>query len=214
MTTLMTFGDSVTWYDQKRFLPVTNSPGEPVIGYQSYLRRDLGLTVINGGVSGETTAEICRRALAFDYAGVDAVTFFCGINDFNKYYPDGIGTVLPRGTVQEADTFCGALQMAIEDAQRRTSGLRIGLIAPYPVQRRGEYLPPVYSEQLRAIATLYDLPLLDLYALAPIDAHNPRDFVDNPDRVTFAFHPTNDGYAKLATVITPFVRTLLTSALQ
>lgn len=209
MTTLVTFGDSVTWYDQQQFLPVTYVAGERVVGYQSYLRQDLGLSVINAGVSGETTAEICARALAFDYSTVDAATFLCGINDFNKDYPENIGRVVPTGTVAEANTFCGALQTAIEDAKRRAPQVKLGLIAPFPVARRGEFMPAVYRDCLQDIASQYGVPLLDLYALAPIDAHDPRDFADNPDRVTFYFHPNNGGYAKLAMVVTPFVQKII-----
>ncbi|MHC5268731.1 SGNH/GDSL hydrolase family protein [Enterococcus sp. LJL98] len=202
------FGDSVTWYDQKQFLAFTRQPNQKCQGYQTHLEQELEIKIENQGISGNTVQDVCQRSLNFDYAHYQGVSFFVGINNFNKMSTSTFGQIEEKGHPFDASTFCGAYQTMIEDVLNRAPHVQILLIIPYKVfkQTHGE-LPAIYSQTIRQIAQLYGLPFCDLYTHSPIDPLDvPQDFVDDFNLVHYYFHLNNEGYKKIATLLIPFFK--------
>lgn len=205
----VTFGDSVTWYDQKNFLPFTNKPNQLCVGYQSHLTEKLNWKITNQGISGDTTQDVFIRSSTFDYSTYDGVSFLVGINNFNKSTLKQFGQVQGIGTLFNTDTFCGAYQQMIEDIIQKFPHLQIILISPYRVFKQGfGELPPIYSETIKEIAEVYQLPFCDLYYDSPIcPTTHPEDFVDDFKVVQYYFHLNNQGYEKISEVLVPFFKT-------
>ena len=88
---IVTFGDSITWYDHQLFVDKTTMPNTRAIGYQTYLRSAFGCEVNNQGISGQNTKQIGTRSKAFDYSDYSLATFFAGVNDFGQ--SRAVGTV-------------------------------------------------------------------------------------------------------------------------
>ena len=46
----VTFGDSVTWYNQQPYLPITKEPEKICNGYQVHLEENLPIKIENQGI--------------------------------------------------------------------------------------------------------------------------------------------------------------------
>lgn len=207
---IVTFGDSVTWYDQQFFVANTTDAGSRVVGYQSYLRTAFGCEVNNQGLSSENTKNILARSKAFDYTGYSLVTFLTSINDFGQSRQ--LGTVAPIGSSFDESTFCGAYQAMIEDVINRFPTLKIGIIIPYKVWNNnlGGMMPRTFAEKTIEIAQLYSLPYLNLYDESQINELNKDElFVDDTNKVPYQYHLNNTGYQIISQYITSFVNKII-----
>lgn len=202
----VTFGDSVTWYDGQQYLDFTKAPKTKCIGYQHYLDTYLNIKISNQGASGNTTQDIYQRSKLFDYTNYDGVSFFMGINNFNKGNDNDFGEIKPVGSIFDVQTFCGAYQATIEDVIQRYSNKKIFLIAPYKVLKKERGLLPInYSHTIERIAQIYKLPLCNLYSDSDIDPIlYPNDFVDDYNTVQYLYHVNNIGYKKISNILVPF----------
>ena len=218
---IVTFGDSITWYDGHAFQSSHIQSGTIAKGYQSYMREKLGAVVDNQGYDGAHSKLIVESKVKgyTDYSGVDAVTFTCGANDHRLGFP--LGVLQSVGTTHDTNTFTGAIQDGIEYMLTQKPDLKIYLITPIKGwftaevgnRYKGENIISLdYVNRLKEIADFYSLPILDWYHLSGINDLNyrvngqPYYIGDNPAVWTaYQLHPTNDGYGRMANVLIPFL---------
>lgn len=207
---IVTFGDSITWYDHQLFVDKTTMPNTRAIGYQTYLRSAFGCEVNNQGISGQNTKQIGTRSKAFDYSDYSLATFFAGVNDFGQ--SRAVGTVQAIGSSFDENTYCGAYQSMLEDVLKRFPTLRIGIIIPYKVwnTQLGGLMPREFTDKLVEIAKLYSIPYLNLYDEAQINEVN-KDvlFVDDTSQVPYQYHLNNEGYRMISSYIVSFVNQII-----
>ncbi|MBP1744244.1 MAG: hypothetical protein H6Q58_1222 [Firmicutes bacterium] len=204
--TIVTYGDSITWYNGEVYLPATKEPGVTVVGYQSYMRNQLDARVINRGVSGYTTPEISRYIQSSDLSGVDAVTILAGTNDFRDMMSEPLGEISSIGSSFNEDTFIGAYQKAIEYILNNYPGTKIYLFTPIQAWEDSlGLMPETYPQAVINLGALYSLPVCDLYHQSGINESTKSVYIVDSDEVPFDFHPSTEGYAKMASIMVPFL---------
>lgn len=207
---MVCFGDSITYYDGHEFDAATKPEwqGKTAYGYESYLRQAFGGIVENQGIGGQRTDQIANRSKSFNYDGYEAVTFYCGVNDWNQKRT--VGQVQAIGSSFDTNTFAGAYQSMIEDVLNRFPTIKVGIILPYKVWKQNVVLTKTYIDQTVQLAQLYALPYLDLYGCSGINELN-RDalFVDDKSRENKHFHVNNHGYAMIGPKVVQFVEKLI-----
>jgi lysophospholipase L1-like esterase len=203
---IVTYGDSITWYDGKEYLPETKEPGKTVVGYQSYMREKLDAVVINRGISGYTTPEISRYIQNSDFAGVDAVTILSGTNDFRDMRSEPIGEISTIGSSFVMDTFIGAYQQAIEYILNNYPETKIYLFTPIQAWEDSlGLMPETYPQAVIDLGALYSIPVCDLYHQSGINERTKSVYIVDIDELPFDFHLSTEGYAKIANIIVPFL---------
>jgi lysophospholipase L1-like esterase len=203
---IVTYGDSITWYDGKEYLPETKEPGKTVVGYQSYMREKLDAVVINRGISGYTTPEISRYIQNSDFAGVDAVTILAGTNDFRDMRSEPIGEISTIGSSFVMDTFIGAYQQAIEYILNNYPETKIYLFTPIQAWEDSlGLMPETYPQAVIDLGALYSIPVCDLYHQSGINERTKSVYIVDIDELPFDFHLSTEGYAKIANIIVPFL---------
>ena len=125
----------------------------------------------------------------------DAVVVFGGTNDF------GHGDAL-FGTADSEDiyTFCGAVNSLITKLQRDFSTADVVFMTP--LHRLGENKPnpssgktlAEYAAAIRTICGIRGIPVIDLFAIEPIDPADEGLFPDG-------LHPNDKGHSVMAQVI-------------
>lgn len=212
----VTFGDSITWYDGKKYNYASKEEGVIVRGYQTYMREDLKCVVDNQGVSGYDMPHIYSKINSYNYTNINAVTITSGANDHRKgIYP---GTVMPIGSKFTTTTFAGALQASIEKIINTNNNIKIYLITPV----RGWYnenntsnVPNAYKGQMalsedyvnimKSIGNLYAIPVCDLYNLSGINKLNRPTLIGDKESDPYYLHPSTKGYTRIADVLIPFL---------
>ncbi|EFU73789.1 hypothetical protein HMPREF9088_1392 [Enterococcus italicus DSM 15952] len=202
------FGDSITWYHGQKFLDFTKEPGVKVNGYQYYLEKELGITVKNEGVSGDTIQQICQRSLRFDFSDFSGVLYFGGVNNFNKMPDSTFGKIEEIDSDFNEETFCGAYQKMLEDVIVRYPEKRIILIIPYKVYKKElGIMPEKFPQTIKKIASLYSLSCCDLYFESGFNILNfSTYFVDDDEKVGYYFHLNNLGYEKISQNLISFLK--------
>ena len=201
------YGDSLTWYDGHEFT-WGDHQGEMCVGFESYLRAYLRMSVTNVGVSGETTPEICAR-LASDSGPRTAnyITIMGGDNDDRLQITPG--NVLPAGSTFDTTTVAGALQNAIETVQAANPDARIILMTE-PIgwtYRNGdmERVDDEYPKTYRKVAEMYGLPLIDLWNESGINEMNREDYMIDPTvsdgNTSYIYHPSNKAWERIGKLI-------------
>jgi len=204
--TIVTYGDSITWYDGEEYLPETKEPGITVVGYQSYMRDKLDATVINRGISGYTTPEISRYIQNSNLADVYAVTILTGTNDFRDMRSESIGEISTIGSLFDNDTFIGAYQQAIEYILNNYPGIKIYLFTPIQAWEDSlGLMPETYPQAVIYLGALYSIPVCDLYHQSGINESTKSIYIVDIDELSFEFHLSTEGYAKIANIIVPFL---------
>jgi lysophospholipase L1-like esterase len=205
--TIVTYGDSITWYDGQSYIPSTLEPGVTVVGYQSYIRERLNAKVINRGISGYTTPEINRYIQSTSLTGVYAVTILAGTNDFRLMTSESVGEILPKGSSFNGSTFIGAYQQAIEYILNNYPGTKIYLFTPIQAWTDSfGLMPETYPQAVIRLGELYSLPVCDLYHESGINESTKSIYIVDSDAVPYDFHPSTAGYSKMADVIVPFLK--------
>lgn len=216
---IVTFGDSITWYDGNYFFPTHIDRGELVIGYQSYMRDELQAIVDNQGISGADMPRILNEIKPYNFESVDAVTITSGANDHRKNTP--LGEIQEVKSKFDETTFTGSLQAAIESILLEKPSIKIYLLTPIkgwfneietasvPGPYKKEMLiSEDYVNAIKDVGRLYSLPVLDLYNFSGINEITKEVFIgDDPDVFTsYELHPTNEGYERIADIIVPFLK--------
>lgn len=220
---VVTFGDSITWYEGKQFGSGHLESGQLVVGYQSYMRDVLGCNIDNQGRSGWDMTEILNVVNSYDFTNVYAVTLTSGANDHRKgvkVYPGEEETAetapRPIGSSFDTTTFAGAMQAAIEKIINSNKDIKIFLITPVrgwyyesgtsdvPGPYKGEPLLSVeYVNAIKSIGDLYSLPVIDWYNEVGFNDLNKNYYLgDNPQIVhAYLLHPNLKGYKKMGDII-------------
>ncbi len=204
--TIVTFGDSITWYDGQSFGSSHSESGQITVGYQSYIRKHLGAVVKNEGVSGYTMPQISERVRSYDFSGVDAVTLTAGANDFRNI-PTLLGTVRPIGSEFDNSTTIGALQSAIEYILDQNPIIRIYILTPIKGWNGSDVMPTAYPDSLKKVAECYALPVCDWYSESGINAITKSVYIGDDDTLPYKLHPTNSGFERMASILIPFLVT-------
>lgn len=145
--------------------------------------------------------DFCSRVKELD-PDADAVIVFGGTNDC------GHGDApLGEPTDRTADTFYGAPHELYTRLRERFPEIPIVILTPLPRVNEDQFQPPlsVYVQIIRDAAAEHGLPVLDLYALSPLQTDDPavvEAYV--PD----GLHPNDAGHKFLADQILAFLEQL------
>lgn len=204
--TIVTFGDSITWYDGHKYILATKEAGNKVKGYQSYMRKSLNVTVINQGISGNTTPQINRRIKTCNFSNVDAVTILAGTNDFRDMDIEKVGKIQPVGSKFDNRTFIGAYQEAIEYILRVNPEIKVYLFTPIKAWTDEHGLmPEAYPNAVIELGKLYSLNVCDLYHESGINDLTKNIYIVDSNTVPYDFHPSTKGYERVSNIIVPFL---------
>jgi lysophospholipase L1-like esterase len=217
---IVTFGDSITWYNRRKFRETHKESGEKVKGYQEYIKEEFGCVVDNQGVASWNMPQIINKITAYNFVKSDIVTITSGANDHRTGVK--VGTLQPKNSNFDKTTFAGSLQFAIEHILNSNQNIIIVLITPIKgwfyefnttnVPNKDPKAVGVLSEEypriIREIGGLYDIPVLDWYNELEIDEVNQEIFLgDNPKVFTaYQLHPTNKGYKKIGEKLVEFMK--------
>lgn len=211
------FGDSITWQHLRVFGAGKAEEGLMCYGYQFEISESLGCIVDNKGESGWTMPSICKdRILKYDFSNAYAATITSGANDHKNGVL--IGSIKAIGSTFDANTFVGALQTSIEYIISSNPDCKIFLITPIkgwysqatadaiPASSpfKGQTLLSVeYANAIKAVGTLYSLPVIDWYSEVGINDLNKYEFLaDDPVLVPqYLLHPKNKGYRKMGELL-------------
>lgn len=148
-----------------------------------------------GTVSKNIPAIVDRiKGLSFD--GVTHVVFFAGTNDF--------GRGVELGTIKDTNkgTFYGAVKDCIE--QLKDKNVKISFVTPilrFDGRKNDHgYTLKDFATALMEIASLNNLPVLDLYKGYGVNDSNKSTYIAND-----MLHPNNNGQRLLATKIGSFL---------
>lgn len=209
--TFLTFGDSITWYDDKTYQNGKHA-GEKVYGYQHYMREVLGINTVNYGASGATLPEIVNGQIlnrTSEFQTASAVTLTSGANDHRK----GIlpGTVLPVGSTFDGTTYAGAMQKAIEHILGVNPLIKIYLLAPvqgFYNENHTSQVPDRYNDEdmisydyvtvMKNVGRLYGIPVLDWYSKSGINRITRPQLINDSDDAPYYLHPNEEGYRRMA----------------
>lgn len=203
------FGDSRTWYDGNAYVDTAKSEwmGKICKGYQQQTARLLGAIVTNQGVSGDTSIDIGNRIRQFDFSTYDAVFIEGGVNDFIKSSSVTIGELAPIGSVFNTNTAYGAWQSAIEYILNNYPQVKIYIDIPAIAWSGGSVFPYATAKIKEEVATLYNLPCLDLYKYAGINELNRSYYyVDDTAKTSEWYLHFNDyGNALVGEIIAEYI---------
>lgn len=217
----VSFGDSITWYNGRPFVPQHIEAGQIAKGYQSYVVDSLGCTLDNRGESGWIMQNIyADRILPYNFADVHAVSITSGYND-HKHPTEKIGTVQPIGSTFDVSTYAGAMQAGVEHVIASNPKTKIFLIVPI----RGWYSAAIaanfrdevknetilsvkYVDVVKQIGLLYGVQVIDFYNDVGFNYLNRYTFLgDDPAQSPdYLAHPTQLGFKRMGEVALSVMR--------
>ena len=207
---LVCFGDSRTWYDGKAYTDTTKPEwtGNTCYGYQQEIASLCGMTLINQGVNGETSTEICSRIRAYNFANVDAAFLEGGVNDFIRASSITIGELQQIGSTFDTSTVYGAWQSAVEYILTNYPQVKIYMDIPAIAWSGSNVFPYDIAKIKGEVAALYNIPYLDLYKTAGINQVN-RDYyyADNVASTGWRLHFNDYGNKLVGAIIAEFINT-------
>lgn len=213
------FGDSITWYDLHAYNWGKFSD-EMAIGYETWLRRKLGLIVTNEGISGAVSTQICNTVLSKDLTNYDYMTLTAGAND--ERHNTTLGVVLDAGSTFDATTFCGAFQTAIEYALAQNPEMKIVLCTPiqgwiyedgydYVGHPSSGSIDEKWANAIKRIAEIYSLPVCDWYTVSGLNLMTRNVYYNDPEppeNTQYSLHPTPKGYVRMSEILVATMRKL------
>ena len=207
---IVCFGDSRTWYDGEKYTSSTKPEwaGKTCKGYQQTIAEYTNAILINQGVSGDTSKQICDRIREYDFSQASAVLLEGGVNDFVKSSQVEIGEIQPIGSTFNVDTVYGAWQSAVEYILRNYPQVKIFMDIPAIAWLSGEVFPYNIAKIKGEIAELYNIPCYDLYKNGGISECN-RDYyyVDNVASTGWYLHFNDYGNALIGAILAGFINT-------
>lgn len=206
---VVTFGDSITYYDGKNFGSAHMENGITSKGYQTHIRERLGCNVDNQGVSGYNMPEILGVIKGYDFTSTDIVTITSGANDHNDITSgtEKLGSIAPIGSVFDENSFYGALQSAIEYILAQNINIKIVLITAIKGWFASGIMPETYANAFKELGKLYSLPVCDWYNESGINDITKSVYIGDITASGKYLHPTNAGYERMADVLVPFIQT-------
>ncbi len=205
---VVTFGDSITYYDSHNFGSAHIESGTIAIGYQTHIREKLGCNVDNQGVSGYNLPEILGVIKGYDFTNTDIVTITSGANDYNDITSgtETLGSIAPIGSTFDETSFYGALQSAIEYILAQNMNIKIILITPIKGWFPIGILPEDYANAIKEVGKLYSLPVCDWYNESGINDITKSIYIGDITSSGKYLHPTNAGYKRMADILTPIMQ--------
>ena len=209
------FGDSITWYDLQEYT-WGKAQGVMAIGFETWMRRRIGLSVTNKGISGAVAPQICNSLKATDLSGYDYLTLTSGAND--ERHNTTLGAVLEAGSTFDTSTYCGSIQSAIEYALTQNPEIKIILCTPiqgwiysngydatdYPEHPTSGDIDPKWGNAIKRIAEIYALPVCDWFAESGLNWINHDVYYNDPEPPTntsYSLHPTAKGYERMSEIL-------------
>lgn len=216
---LVSFGDSITWYNGKVY---TWGKEEGVIakGYQYYLEEQ-GMIIDNQGESGWTMPEILTKITGFtNFEKMDYMTLMSGANDTRKNIP--IGEVMEIGSDYDVSTYIGAIQKGLDYALSKNPTIKICLFTPIPgwIYAPDGFVPPQeedkmvsssYAEAVKLVGKKYSIPVLDLYNNIGYNIWNRNIMMNDPEppeNNLYSLHPSTYGYKRFSDLLIPFLKSI------
>lgn len=183
--------------------------------YHDYIAEELGLRVLNYGVSGTgyKNGSFANRIYGSIKEDFDFMTIFGSFNDLDKAWQ--LGNVTDSGR----DTLCGCMNAAIENFFIKYPTKKLAIITPTPWKVGIEYFGVAttlenmeeYVEALLAVAKRHRLPCLDLYHCSGLNPDNPTVFTayyNENGTQDVGVHPNSEGHKFIAPAIKAFIQTL------
>lgn len=208
------FGDSLTWYDGNDYTSGVYE-GYPCVGYESYLRDYLGMTVNNNGISGATTPQICAAIKNKSTTALNAASHILIMGgDNDDRLSINVGTLLPVGSAFDKTTVIGALQDMVEWLITNAPQTRIVLMTePMGWTYRDnamERVDDVYPEAYRKVAAQYGLPLIDNWYNSGINEYNRSTYINDKyaGNTAYMYHPNNAGWRRIGSYIVKCLKNL------
>lgn len=181
--------------------------------YHDYIADDLGLSVLNLGVSGkgykrgDDIGKAFYNIVSSIPTNADIITIFGSGNDNSS------GSEIGDPTDISADTICGCVNLTLTNLFANIPGARVGIITPcpwaqFPTNVNNNWMMQ-YSDALIAVARLWGVPVLDLYRES-----NMRPWEETFKTLYYkhdnggGVHPDEDGHKLLANKIKMFVQSL------
>lgn len=181
--------------------------------YHKYIAAELGLTVVNMGVSGTgyliggSSYPFYTRILDIP-TDADIVTIMGSINDIGQ----SLGTPTDTGTT----TICGCVNTALDNLFSVITAPHLGIISPTPCEtangQSAASTMSLYCDALQAICKIRNVPYLDL-----LHGSNLRPWVAVDNALLFScaaspsgdgVHPNAAGHAMIKNAIKRFIMTL------
>lgn len=162
---IVVFGDTRTWYDGKAYQDgLTRESGANCIGYQQWMKKYLGASIISRGFKDLTSISISTKIKTYDFGETDVLVIGGIVNDWYKGEP--IGTIKEIGGTFDTSTIYGAVQDAIEHVLKTKPTIKIYIVNPAMawknISTNEQKLSEAYKVVYKKIAELYNLPFLDL----------------------------------------------------
>ncbi len=206
-------GDQKIWCCVGDSLTEANNRAEKQ--YFDYVSEELGLSVLNYGVSGTgyKNGSFANR-ISNIKEEFDIMTIFGSFNDLDVEWDIGN----PCDT--EAITICGCVNAAIEAFFKKHPTKKLGIITPTPWKSGIEYFGKpttaenmnAYVEALISVAKKHRLPYLDLYHFSGLNPDNATVlsayFNENGTQDVGA-HPNSEGHKFISSAVREFIKTLL-----
>lgn len=181
--------------------------------YHQYVADDIGIEVVNLGISGTGYKRTDESGTAFYQrfsaipVNLDVVTIFGSGNDLGAGVP--LGTASDTGT----DTVAGAINTTLDNLIVRMPTVPIGIITPTPwndMQPNTDNTMRQYADLLIEIAKSRGLPYLDLYRSSGLRPWNPsyRVLMYSRDGGN-GVHPDENGHKLFYPQIREFVKKLV-----
>lgn len=165
----------------------------------------LGTTnIVNQGVSGDTSVQICDRVRQYDFTGADAVLLAGGINDFINAI--SVGILKPIGSTFDTNTIYGAWQSAIEYILTNYPSVKIYMTVP-PFGWSSDVPYPYDLATIKSeVADLYGIPCKNLYKTLGFNMVN-RDYyyADDLTQVNGCVHFNDYGNEVIGRVLSDFI---------
>lgn len=208
----MVIGDSITNYGYST-----------TASYHKLIATQLGMSSINGGVSGTGYFASNTQYYNFIDAGTtgtaqidptaDLVTVLLGTNDWaENHIPERIPLSLGSLGDTATTSFYGAVDYTFKQLALKYRGKPIGIMTPLPrsdawdnVVNTGGVTMTQVADAIIAVAKKYSMPVLDLYRESNF---NMWDASFRSVYATDGLHPTDIGHQILARKIIPFINSL------
>jgi len=182
--------------------------------YYDFIAEDLGLKVLNYGVSGTgyKNGSFANRIYGIK-EDFDFMTVFGSFNDLDVAWE--------LGDIKDNDrsTLYGCMNAAIENFYTKFPTKKLALITPTPWKLGTKYFGvevsmenmEEYVEALLAVAKRHRIPCLDLYHNSGLNPDNPvvlAEYYKENGTQDVGVHPNSKGHEFIACAIKEFVKTL------
>jgi lysophospholipase L1-like esterase len=183
--------------------------------YFDYVAEDLGLTVLNYGVSGTgyKNGSFANRIYGSIKEDFDFMTIFGSFNDLDASWE--IGEI----TDYDRDTLYGCMNATVNNFFVKYPTKKLALITPTPWKTGINYFGvettlenmEEYVDALLSVAKRHRIPCLDLYhcsGLNPDNAAVLTTYYNENGTQDVGAHPNSEGHKFIAQAIKEFIKTL------